>query len=122
MYRVINVASNEVLSLDEITTLAEAKTVAAEIESHESEPEVTIQESINGEWVTVKNDSAEATANLRIANRFGSFVVEGLDRNGVWVSIEPGQCTFVTREEAQEYADRWMDCTDGLTQAEDLVV
>lgn len=62
------------------------------------------------------------TDQLRIASRFGSFVVEGLDSNGVWVAIEPGQCTFENREEAQEYADRWIDCTDGMTQAEDLVV
>jgi hypothetical protein len=53
MYRVININSREVLSLDTIETLEEAKAVANEIESHESEPEVVIQEQIDGEWVKV---------------------------------------------------------------------
>lgn len=53
MYRVINSNSREVLSLDTIETLAQAIEVANEIESHETEPEVTIQELIDGEWVKV---------------------------------------------------------------------
>ena len=54
MFRAINAVSREVLSLDAIETIEEARSVAAEIESHESQPEVSIQSDESGEWVAVR--------------------------------------------------------------------
>ena len=51
MYRVINVNSREVLSLDPISTIEQARLVAGEIESHDSQPEVEIQGNIDGNWI-----------------------------------------------------------------------
>ena len=53
MFRIINTASREVLSLDAISTIEEAREIAAEIETHESQPEVSIQSDESGEWVSV---------------------------------------------------------------------
>lgn len=53
MYRVINENSREVLSLNPIDTIDEARVVSGEAESDESQPEVEIQENVNGEWVKV---------------------------------------------------------------------
>ena len=50
-FRVINVNSHEVLSLDPISTIEEAQTIADEIEQHETEPETEIQQLVDGEWV-----------------------------------------------------------------------
>lgn len=55
MYRVINVNSQEVLSLDEIDTLADAVRIADEIAADESQPEVEIQGWFDGEWVKVSH-------------------------------------------------------------------
>lgn len=73
MYRVINANSNEVLSLDEITKISEARSLASEIESHESQPEVTIQQLVDGEWVEAKNDAKKA----------GHAIIE-ISVDGVW--------------------------------------
>lgn len=54
MYRVINAASHEVLSLDEIETLDEAVAIADEIEQHDTRPEVAIQVLVDREWVQVR--------------------------------------------------------------------
>lgn len=53
MYRVINVNSREILSDETIETIQEARKIADEIEQHESQPEVEIQETVDGEWVKV---------------------------------------------------------------------
>lgn len=55
MYRVINAASNEVLSLDMIATLDEAIAIADEIEQHDTQPEVAIQVLVDREWVQVRS-------------------------------------------------------------------
>ena len=52
MFRVINTNSREVLC-SEIETIEEAHKIAAECESHETEPECTIQQFVDGEWVKV---------------------------------------------------------------------
>lgn len=52
-YRVFNINSREVLSLDDIGTLEEAQRIADECEQHESQPEVEIQQLIDGEWIKV---------------------------------------------------------------------
>jgi len=58
---------------------------------------------------------------IRIANRFGSFVVESLDSNGVWVMAD-SNCTFETRDQAQECVDGFLDAVDGLVQVDDIEV
>jgi hypothetical protein len=52
MFRIINVNSREVLARD-IETIEEAREIAAECESHETQPEVSIQSNLDGEWVSV---------------------------------------------------------------------
>ena len=47
------------------------------------------------------------------------YTVEALDNNGVWVLAEPGQCSFETREEAQDYVDGWIANEANMVQAAD---
>lgn len=56
---------------------------------------------------------------IQITCQFGQYSVTALDNNGVRVQIEPGSCTFATRDEAQAYVDSWLDMTDGLEQIAD---
>ncbi len=58
---------------------------------------------------------------IRISELFGAYHVEGLDDNGVWVSIEPGSDEFDSREEAQDYVDGWLNASEGYVQCEGLV-
>lgn len=57
--------------------------------------------------------------NIQITCKFGQYSVTAEDSNGVRVAVEPGSCTFATRDEAQEYVDSWLDSTDGLVQIAD---
>ncbi len=58
-------------------------------------------------------------SDIQITKKFGQYSVTALDSNGVRVQVEPGQCTFATREEAQEYVNRWLDVTADLVQIAD---
>ena len=62
------------------------------------------------------------TTQIRIAERFGKFVVESLDSNDVWVVAEPGASTFSSLTESQECVDRWLDCMDNAEQVETVVI
>ena len=53
LYRVIEINNREVLSLDILTSISEARAAADEIEQHESQPEVGIEKLSDGEWVAV---------------------------------------------------------------------
>ena len=57
---------------------------------------------------------------IRISNLFGTYSVESLDNNGVWVSIEPGQDEFETLDAAQNYVDRWIANNEELKQVEGI--
>jgi hypothetical protein len=56
---------------------------------------------------------------IRIAHRFGQYVVECKDNNGQWVLTEPGQCSFGYREDAQDYVDGWLS-NGGMVQVSDF--
>lgn len=57
---------------------------------------------------------------IRIQHSFANYVVEALDSNGVWIAAEPGQCSFETREEAQDYVDGWLANERNMVQAVDV--
>lgn len=68
MYRVINVNSREVLSLDELKTYSEAVHLAREAERHDSEPDAEVQVLNDGKWTRAENNQ--------------SIYIETIDRNG----------------------------------------
>ena len=53
---------------------------------------------------------------IRIREAHGQYVAEGLDNNGVWVLVEPGQCCFGNRDDAQDYVDGWLSSTANMVQ------
>jgi hypothetical protein len=56
---------------------------------------------------------------IRIAKRFGQYVVEGKD-GSEWVAIEPGQCSFGDRDDAQDYVDGWLSNSGDMVQVSDF--
>jgi len=61
-YRVINLNSREVLSLDAIATYEEASKIACECEQDESQPDTAIEKLVGGEWVKTSISEGEVTA------------------------------------------------------------
>lgn len=57
---------------------------------------------------------------IRIREAHGQYVVEAMDNNGVWVLVEPGQCSFESRDEAQDYVDGWIANECNMIQAADV--
>jgi hypothetical protein len=68
----------------------------------------------------MKMSNTQQARQIRLISAFGQFSVEGLDNNGVWVSIEPGSCSFASREEAEDYISRWIDLNDDMERVEDV--
>jgi hypothetical protein len=56
---------------------------------------------------------------IRIACRCGQYVVEGKD-GSEWVAIEPGQCSFGDRDDAQDYVDGWLSNSGDMVQVSDF--
>ena len=56
---------------------------------------------------------------IRISKAFGKYTVQGKDGNE-WVAIEPGQCSFDDRDEAQEYVNGWLANECNMIQVADF--
>ena len=56
---------------------------------------------------------------IRIAKAFGKYTVQGKD-GSEWVGIEPGQCSFDSRDEAQDYVDGWLANECHMVQVADF--
>jgi hypothetical protein len=65
--------------------------------------------------------NTQQARHIRLVSAFGQFSVEGLDNNGVWVSIEPGSCSFSSREEAEDYIGRWLDLNEDMERSDDVI-